>query len=126
MIIGDRLRQIRESKKMSQGDVEAKTGLLRCYLSRCENNHTVPSIDTLNKWAGALGVPMSALFYEGDNPPKMPAGLPRSEDKKLFGSTPRELRILNKLRQHLANLSPAEIDVVVVLAAKMAKRREKA
>lgn len=49
MIVGEGLRMIRKSKQMGQGDVEAKTGLLRCYLSRCENRHTIPSLDTLEK-----------------------------------------------------------------------------
>src|ERR1700691_1915120 len=31
MIIGDRLRAMREEKQLSQGDVENRTGLLRCY-----------------------------------------------------------------------------------------------
>ena len=44
MIIGDRLRALREEKKLSQGDIEKRTGLLRCYISRVENGHTVPAI----------------------------------------------------------------------------------
>ena len=47
MIIGDRLREMREEKKLSQGDVEKRTGLLRCYISRVENGHTVPAVETL-------------------------------------------------------------------------------
>ena len=31
MIIGDRLRTLREEKRLSQGDIEKRTGLLRCY-----------------------------------------------------------------------------------------------
>jgi len=58
MIIGDRLRELRESKKLSQGDVEKRTGLLRCYISRIENGHTVPAIETLEKMARAFEVPM--------------------------------------------------------------------
>jgi transcriptional regulator with XRE-family HTH domain len=58
MIIGDRLRALREEKKFSQGDIEKKTGLLRCYVSRVENGHTVPSVETLEKFARALEVPM--------------------------------------------------------------------
>ena len=44
MIIGDRLRALREEKQLSQGDIEKRTGLLRCYVSRVENGHTVPAI----------------------------------------------------------------------------------
>src|SRR4029077_20052392 len=57
MIIGDRLRALREEKKLSQGDIEKRTGLLRCYISRVENGHTVPAIETLEKMARALECP---------------------------------------------------------------------
>ena len=66
MIIGDRLRAMREEKHFSQGDIEKKTGLLRCYISRVENDHTVPAIETLEKMARALEVPMYQLFYDGE------------------------------------------------------------
>ena len=68
MLIGDRLRQLRESKHLSQGDIEKLTGLLRCYISRVENGHTVPNIETLEKLAAAFGVPLWKIFYEGDRP----------------------------------------------------------
>ena len=41
MLIGNRLRELRESKTLSQGDIEKRTGLLRCYISRLEKGHTV-------------------------------------------------------------------------------------
>jgi len=62
LIIGDRLRALREEKKLSQGDIEKRTGLLRCYISRVENGHTVPAIETLEKMARAFEVPMYELF----------------------------------------------------------------
>src|SRR5271169_5432151 len=68
MLIGDRLRQLRESKHWSQGDIEKRTGLLRCYVSRVENGHTVPNIATLEKLAAAFDVPLWKIFYEGDQP----------------------------------------------------------
>ena len=77
MIIGDRLRELREGKKLSQGDIEKRTGLLRCYISRVENGHTVPAIETLEKLARALEIPLYQLFYEGDEPPKLPNLLKR-------------------------------------------------
>jgi transcriptional regulator with XRE-family HTH domain len=66
VIIGDRLRDMREQKKLSQGDIEKRTGLLRCYISRVENGHTVPAIETLEKLARAMEIPL----YQGyrDNP----------------------------------------------------------
>jgi len=77
MIIGDHIRAIREEKKMSQGEIEKRTGLLRCYISRVENGHTVPAVETLEKFARALEVPMYRLFYAGEEPPTLPNILKR-------------------------------------------------
>ncbi|MGC1796229.1 MAG: helix-turn-helix transcriptional regulator, partial [Candidatus Acidiferrales bacterium] len=66
MVIGDRLRILREQKQISQGVIEKRTGLLRCYISRVENGHTVPSVETLEKMARALEVPMYRLFTDED------------------------------------------------------------
>ena len=65
MIIGDRLKSLRESKNLPQGDIEERTGLLRCYISRVENGHTVPAVSTLEKMARALEIPMYQLFHDG-------------------------------------------------------------
>src|ERR1043165_5629223 len=64
MNIGETIRTYRLQKGMSQGDIEKRTGLLRCYLSRVENGHTIPSLDTLSKIAGAMELPLSQLFSE--------------------------------------------------------------
>jgi transcriptional regulator with XRE-family HTH domain len=69
VIIGERLRALREEKKLSQGDIEKKTGLLRCYVSRVENGHTVPAFETLEKFARALEVPMYQVFTTEKNRP---------------------------------------------------------
>jgi len=74
LVIADRLKALREQKNMSQGDIEKRTGLRRCYISRVENGHTVPAIETLEKMARALEVPIYALFYDGEKPP---AALPK-------------------------------------------------
>src|SRR5260221_2020150 len=79
MIIADRLRELRVAKKLSQGDIEKRTGLLRCYISRVENGHTVPAIETLEKLARALEVPLYQLFYEGKEPPEVPNLLKRKK-----------------------------------------------
>jgi transcriptional regulator with XRE-family HTH domain len=72
MLIGQRLRELHESKNLSQGNIEKRTGLLRCYISRVENGHTVPAIETLEKMARALEVPIYAIFYDGLEPPAPP------------------------------------------------------
>ncbi len=76
MDIGNRLRSLREARTLSQGDIEKQTGLLRCYVSRVENGHTVPSIETLEKWAQALGIEMYQLFYDGNTPRPVKASVP--------------------------------------------------
>src|SRR5213592_702057 len=100
MIIGDRLRALREEKKLSQGDIEKRTGLLRCYISRVENGHTVPAIETLEKLARALECPLYQLFYDGEEPPQLP-NLPKrkSSDDIAWGSVGKDARFLNKLRR---------------------------
>src|ERR1035437_6480358 len=97
VIIGERLRALREEKKFSQGEIEKRTGLLRCYTSRVENGHTVPSVETLEKFARALEVPMYQLFYDGEQPPKLP-NLPkrRSADDIKWGSKGEDARMLAK------------------------------
>jgi transcriptional regulator with XRE-family HTH domain len=72
MLIGRRLRELRESTNLRRGDVEKQTGLLRCYAARAENGHTVLSLETLEKYARALEIPTYRFIYEGDKPPKMP------------------------------------------------------
>jgi transcriptional regulator with XRE-family HTH domain len=69
MLINERLRELREAKNLSQGDIEKRTGLLRCYTSRVENGHTVPSIETLAKYAQALDIPLYQIFYDSEAAP---------------------------------------------------------
>jgi transcriptional regulator with XRE-family HTH domain len=123
MIIGDRLRALREEKKLSQGDIEKRTGLLRCYISRVENGHTVPAIETLEKMARAFEVPMYQLFYDGEEPPKLP-NLPKrnSSDEAAWGSTGKDARYLNKLRRLLGKSDDEHRKLVLHMVQKMARR----
>jgi len=122
MIIGDRLRLLREEKKLSQGDIEHRTGLLRCYISRVENGHTVPAIETLEKMARALEVPMYKLFYEGTKPPELPTMPKRkSEDDIAFGTHGKEAAYLSKLRRVLGKIDGPQQRLVLFMAQKMAK-----
>jgi len=123
VIIGDRLRDIREQKKLSQGDIEKRTGLLRCYISRVENGHTVPAIETLEKLARAMEIPMYQLFYDGEEPPKLP-NLPKrkSSDDIAWGSSGKDARYLGKLRRLLAKTEDEDRKLLLYMAQKMAKR----
>jgi len=118
MIIGERLRELREEKKLSQGDIEK-----RCYISRVENGHTVPAVETLEKLARAFEVPLYQLFYEGAEPPQVPNLLKRkSSDEGAWGSSGREARFLSKLRRLLGKSSDEDRKLILHMAQKMAKR----
>jgi len=121
VIIGDRLRDIREQKMLSQGDIEKRTGLLRCYISRVENGHTVPAIETLEKLARAMEIPMYQLFYDGEEPPKLP-NLPKrkSSDDIAWGRSGKDARYLGKLRRLLARTEEEDRKLLLFMAQKMA------
>jgi transcriptional regulator with XRE-family HTH domain len=123
MIIGDRLRSLREEKKFSQGDIEKRTGLLRCYISRVENGHTVPAIETLEKMARALEVPLYQLFYDGEEPPELP-NLPKRKTSAeiAWGSTGKEARFLTKFRRLLGRVDEGDRRLLLYMAQKMANR----
>jgi transcriptional regulator with XRE-family HTH domain len=121
MLIGDRLRVLREDKKLSQGDVEKRTGLLRCYISRVENGHTVPAIETLEKMARAFEVPLYQLFYEGEEPPKLPDLLKRKSSGEIaWGSSGKDARYLGKLRRALSRTNEQDRKLVLHMAQKLA------
>jgi transcriptional regulator with XRE-family HTH domain len=121
MVIADRLRALREMKNLSQGDIEKRTGLLRCYISRVENGHTVPAIETLEKMARAMEVPLYQLFYDGEEPPK-PHTLPKrqDEDDTLWGSSGKDARMLNQFRRHMKQADESDRRLLLFMAQKMA------
>ena len=124
MIIGDRLRVLREQKKFSQGEIEKRTGLLRCYISRVENGHTVPAVETLEKFARALEVPLYQLFYDGEEPPSM-ASIPRRRpgSPAVWGDTGKEARTLNKFRKLLSRTNEEDRRLLLFMAKKMIKAK---
>jgi len=124
MIIGDRLRELREQKKLSQGDIERRTGLLRCYISRVENGHTVPAVETLEKMARALEVPTYQLFYEGEEPPKLPK-LPKRKTSSeiVWGSTGKEARLLVKFCRLFSRMDQSQLRLLLGMAQKMARQK---
>ena len=123
MLIGDRLRAIREAKKLSQGDIEERSGLKRSYVSRVEGGHTIPSVETLERWARALEVPLYQLFYEGEKPLQL-RHLPRrrTAEEIACGSSSKEARYLNKLRWLLGRMNESKRRLLLHTAQKMARR----
>lgn len=126
MVIGERLKALREEKKLSQGDVEKRTGLLRCYISRVENGHTVPSVETLEKLARALELPLYQIFYEGETPPDVsnipPVGVARD---RTWGSSGKDARLLAKFRRVLSQTDDTNRRLLLSIAQKMARVPER-
>ncbi len=115
MYIADRLRELREYKNLSQGDIEKRTGLLRCYISRVENGHTVPALETLEKFARALEVSLYQLFYEVE---ESSATKPRfSVREKDWASQGKGLRIFAKLCGALSRMSEKDRQILLAVAA---------
>jgi len=119
MVIGDKLKSLRWQRKLSQGDIEKRTGLLRCYISRVENGHTVPSVDTLEKMARALEVPMYRLFTDEAHvkKPNIPAETIRS--RAVRSKQDVEMRALAKL---LSRMNDKDRGILFHMASKMANR----
>jgi transcriptional regulator with XRE-family HTH domain len=126
MIVGERLRTLREERNFSQGEIEKRTGLLRCYISRVENGHTVPAVETLEKFARALEVPMYQLLYDGDKPPQLPNLLKRKASGEMaWGSTGKDARMLSKLRKLLGQTKEEDMQLLLSVAQMMAKKKER-
>src|SRR3954469_2830661 len=111
MNIGDTIRNFRLQKGMSQGDIEKRTGLLRCYLSRVENGHTIPSLDTLAKIATAMDLALSQFFADGAHTTGS-KGLPQLSDD--------EVRFLSQIRRYAVSLNESDRKLVLAMVKKMA------
>ena len=121
MLIGQKLREIREAKNMSQVEIAEATGLVQPYVSRVENGHTVPGVETLEKWASALKIPLYQILYEGEEPPK-PLKLSGNHHGELWGNSGRQMHDLKRLRQYLAKMNEQERELLMSLAGRMATR----
>src|SRR6516164_2625217 len=125
MLIGERLRQLREEKNFSQGDVEKASGLLRCYISRVEHGHTVPSLETLERFAAALDVPLYRLFYTGEDAPPTPNLTTRKSLEELAddpGASGSEARFLLKLKGLVGKMVESDRVFLLDFARKLAAR----
>ncbi len=112
--IGRRLRIVRIEKGMSQGDIEKRTGLLRSYLSRVENGHTIPSVGTLRKISAALGVSTAELLDSPEND---------SRATERFLGDKRQARFWNLMRKYVPAVAERDRRILLGLARRMAKKR---
>ena len=121
MVIADRLRALREEKHLTQGDIEKRTGLLRCYISRVENGHTVPAIETLEKFARAMEVPLYQIFYDGEKAAVPPNFLKqKGADEVDWGSAGKDARALGRFRTLLGRMKDPDRRLLLNMAQKMA------
>jgi transcriptional regulator with XRE-family HTH domain len=120
MDIGYRLRSLREQKNLSQEEVVKRTGLIRSYISRVENGHTVPSVATMEKMARALEISLYQLLYDGEQPPAPNRGESRGEADE-WGSSGKDGRFVKKLSQSLARMSERDRQVLMLLARILTK-----
>lgn len=121
MLIGQKLREIREAKNLSQVEIAEATGLVQPYVSRVENGHTIPGVETLEKWASALKVPLYQILYDGEEPPK-PLKLSSNHNRELWGNSARDSHDLKRLRQFLSKMNEQERELLLSLAGRMASR----
>jgi len=124
MEVAERIRVIRQEKRLSQGDIEKRTGLLRCYISRVENGHTVPAVETLEKICRALEVPLYQLFYDGDALPEKP--IPSEDHEDDWASHGKGRRMFAKLRGLLKYTNEADRELLLRLAKEMPHRKRRA
>ncbi len=124
MIIGDRLRELREQKQFTQGEVAKRAGLLKPYVSRVENGHSVPGLETLEKFARALEVPMYQLFLDVEGAPKLP-NLPKrwTANGKLWGSSGIEALLLAKFCRLFNRMKDSDRGLLLFMAQKMGRRK---
>lgn len=124
MEIGQKLREIRIAKKLSQGDIEHRTGLLRCYTSRVENGYTVPTLETLEKYARGFQIPLYRFFTDGQ-PVREPDLPVVSGEGQTWGVEGKERDELRAFRKALSKMDEREQKLLLILASKMAVRDRK-
>src|SRR5213595_4091460 len=112
--IGEVIKTYRGQRGLSQGDIKRRTGLLRCYLSRVENGHTVPSLETLAKIAEAMDISL-ADFFPGTETPR-----DRETQKALGELSQDEIRFLAEIKKYSTTLSEGDKRLVLAMIRKMA------
>ena len=123
MLIGERIEKLCEAKKLTQNDIHRRTGLLKVYTSRIENNHVVPSIKTIKKYARALEVPVYRLFYEGDKPPDV-SKIPKGKfDDGPWGGSGEDARTFSQFRRHLGRMKKKDRKLLLYMAQLIARSR---
>lgn len=112
-----RIKQLREAQNLSHGEIEKRTGLLRCYTSRVENGHTVPSVETLQKFASALNVPLYQLFYDGTDKPEVIM----KTNNKTQNLTASQSKVIKQLTTLIPKMKDRDHKILLETARQLAK-----
>lgn len=124
-MFGERLREIRKLKNLSQGDLEGRTGLNRTYISRVEHGHSVPMLETVEKFARALDVPTYQLFYDGAGaPPKVITLNGNGNRQKEWGETGRDALYMRKLQTYLGQMSDEDRMTLMSVLQRLIRKTE--
>lgn len=121
MIVGERLKAIRETKNLSQGDIEKRTGLLRCYISRVENGHSIPSVETLEKMARAMEIALYQLFFEPDGHEE-PQALDLPHKVKPAKFSRKDANVVSRLGDLVTRMDDRDKSLLIGVAQKLAAR----
>jgi transcriptional regulator with XRE-family HTH domain len=121
--VGARLRAERRARNLSQADLERRTGLARCRISWLEHGRAVPTIETLEKIADALEIPVYRLLYDGDDAAQ---AMQRSGEAAANGNRRRsrknEVQMLRELREQVSRMREDDRRLLLFIARKMAGR----
>jgi transcriptional regulator with XRE-family HTH domain len=125
MTLGDRLKSLRNERGISQGEMERRTGLLRSYISRVENGHTLPSVDTLVKMARALEVPLYRLFYDGEQPPTLSSlSALRTTSREDWGNSGKWSAFFRRAHSLVARRKDADRKLLLLVAHHLIRRHK--
>lgn len=70
--MGQRIRQLRSDRQMSQEELAFKAGISPAHLGQIERATKNPTIDTISRIASALSVPITELFSDDNAPVTSP------------------------------------------------------
>jgi transcriptional regulator with XRE-family HTH domain len=119
--IGERVKALREHQNLSQGAIEQRSGLLRCYISRVENGHTTPSLETLEKLARALQIPVYQFFYDGS---EQPPTIKLADTGYGWGNLGKDARTFGRFRRLLRQMEGEDIRLLMYMAQKLSRKKK--
>jgi hypothetical protein len=84
----------------------------------------VPAVETLEKFARALEVPVYQIFYDGEEAPKLP-DLPKRNGIKRngWGTSGQSARVLAKFCRLLGHARESDRKLLFFMAQKMARSK---